>query len=198
MKKYLPNILTVSRIIIIPVLVSSFYIEARLYHLVAAGLFLFASITDFFDGYLARTLKAQSNLGRFLDPIADKLLVASVLLMLTHVRGITGLEIIPALAILCREILVSGLREFLAEIRVSVPVSTLAKFKTAVQMAALFMLLLGVEGPSIVQFEHLTSTHLTVLLGKLLLWVAAVLTIITGYAYLKAGLKYITSENENH
>jgi len=198
MKKYLPNILTISRIAIIPILISSFYIEARLYHLVAAGLFLFASVTDFFDGYLARTLKAQSSLGRFLDPIADKLLVAAVILMLTHVRGITGWEIIPALAILCREIMVSGLREFLAEIRVSVPVSALAKFKTAVQMAALFLLLLGVEGPSIEQLEHFTSTHLTVLLGKILLWVAAVLTIITGYVYLKAGLKYMTLENENN
>lgn len=198
MTKNLPNILTVSRIAIIPILVSSFYIEAKLYHLVAAGLFLFASITDFFDGYLARVLKAQSSLGRFLDPIADKLLVATVLLMLTHVDGITGLEIIPALAILCREILVSGLREFLAEVHVSVPVSALAKFKTAVQMAALFLLLLGVEGPSIEEFEHLTSVHLTVLLGKILLWVAAVLTIVTGYVYLKAGLKYMTSANENN
>jgi hypothetical protein len=198
MKKSLPNILTISRIAIIPILISSFYIEARLYHLVAAGLFLFASITDFFDGYLARTLKAQSSLGRFLDPIADKLLVAAVLLMLTHVRGISGWEIIPALAILCREIMVSGLREFLAEIRVSVPVSALAKFKTAIQMAALFLLLLGVEGPSIAGLENLTSIHLTVLLGKILLWVAAIFTIITGYAYLKAGLKYMTSENENN
>lgn len=196
MTKNLPNFLTISRIVIIPILVSSFYIEAKLYHFVAAGLFLFASITDFFDGYLARILKAQSSLGRFLDPIADKLLVATVLLMLTHVNGINGLEIIPALAILCREILVSGLREFLAEIRVSVPVSTLAKFKTAVQMSALFLLLLGVEGPSIAEVEHITSTHLTVLLGKILLWIAAVLTVFTGYAYLKAGLKYMTTDTD--
>jgi cardiolipin synthase (CMP-forming) len=197
MKKYLPNILTISRILVIPILISSFYMEGRLYHLVAAGLFLFASVTDFVDGYLARIFKAQSSLGRFLDPIADKLLVAAMLLMLTHVRGIDGWEIIPALAILCREIMVSGLREFLAEIRVSVPVSALAKFKTAVQMSALFLLLLGVEGPSIVEVENFTSTHLTVLLGKILLWLAAILTIITGYVYLKAGLKYMTSENEN-
>lgn len=193
MSKNLPNILTVSRIVVIPVLVASFYMDAKLYHWVAAGLFLFASITDFFDGYLARILKAQSSLGRFLDPIADKLLVATVILMLTHVNGISGFEIIPALAILCREILVSGLREFLAEINVSVPVTALAKIKTAVQMTALFLLLLGVEGPNIAGVQDITSVHFTVFLGKILLWVAAVLTIITGYAYLRAGLKYMTA-----
>ncbi len=197
MNKNIPNILTISRIAIIPILIASFYIEAKLYHWVAAGLFLFASVTDYFDGYLARILKAQSSLGRFLDPIADKLLVATALLMLTHVDGIAGMEIIPALAILCREILVSGLREFLAEINVSVPVSTLAKFKTAVQMAAIFLLLLGVEGPSIADVEQITSTHLTVLLGKILLWIAAILTTFTGYVYLKAGLKYMTAENDH-
>lgn len=171
--------------------------EARLYHLVAAGLFLIASVTDYFDGYLARILKAQSSLGRFLDPIADKLLVASAILMLTHVDSISGMQIIPALLILCREILVSGLREFLAEINVSMPVTALAKFKTAVQMAAIFLLLLGVEGPSIEGVEQLTSTHLTVLLGKFFLWVAAILTTLTGYIYLKAGLKYMTAANDS-
>lgn len=197
MNKNLPNILTISRILIIPVLVASFYMEAKLYHLVAAGLFLFASITDFFDGYLARMMKAQSSLGRFLDPIADKLLVAAVILMLTHVKGISGFEIIPALAILCREILVSGLREFLAESNVSMPVTALAKFKTVVQMSALFLLLLGVEGPNIEGVEHFTSVHLTVFLGKILLWVAAILTTFTGYAYLRAGLKYMTATHDN-
>ncbi len=194
MNKNIPNILTITRIAIIPILIASFYMEAKLYHWVAAGLFLFASITDYFDGYLARMLKAQSSLGRFLDPIADKLLVATAILMLTHVDGITGWEIIPALAILCREILVSGLRQFLAEINVSVPVTTLAKYKTFVQMAAIFLLLLGVEGPSIEGVEHFTSTHLTVLLGKILLWIAAILTTFTGYVYLKAGLKYMTTD----
>lgn len=198
MNKNLPNILTFSRIIVIPILVASFYIEAKMYHWVAAGLFLFASVTDFFDGYLARLLKAQSSLGRFLDPVADKLLVATVILMLTHVDGITGIEIVPALAILCREILVSGLREFLAEINVSVPVTALAKIKTFVQMSALFLLLLGVEGPSIEGVEQITSMHLTIFVGKILLWVAAILTIITGYAYLKAGMKYMTSADEHN
>jgi len=198
MNKNIPNILTFSRIAIIPILIASFYMEAKFYHFVAAGLFLFASLTDFVDGYLARLLKAQSSLGRFLDPVADKLLVATAILMLTHINGITGWEIIPAIAILCREILVSGLREFLAEINVSVPVTKLAKFKTVVQMSAIFLLLLGVEGPSIADVEQLTSTHLTVLLGKILLWIAAILTIFTGYAYLKAGLKYMIATDDSN
>jgi CDP-diacylglycerol--glycerol-3-phosphate 3-phosphatidyltransferase len=186
-----------SRIVMIPILLASFCIEGRMYHFVAAGLFLFASITDFFDGYLARKFKAQSSLGKFLDPVADKLLVSAVLLMLTYVQGISGMQIIPALAILCREIMVSGLREFLAEINVSVPVTALAKIKTFIQMSALFLLLLGVEGPSIQGVEQLTSTHFTVFLGKILLWTAAVLTTFTGYAYLKAGMKYMTSANDS-
>lgn len=191
MNKNLPNILTISRIVIIPVLIASFYIEGRMYHWVAASLFMLASVTDFFDGYLARLLKAQSNLGRFLDPIADKLLVASAILMLVHFDGIGRFDIIPAIAILCREIMVSGLREFLAQINVSVPVSNLAKIKTGVQMVAIFLLLLGVEGPSIEQVEHITELNLTVFAGRILLWLAAILTVITGYAYFKAGISHM-------
>lgn len=193
MQKSLPNILTFSRILIIPILVASFYIEGRMYHWVAAGLFLLASVTDFFDGYLARAWSAQSNLGKFLDPIADKLLVAAAILMLVHFDDIGRYDIIPAIAILCREILVSGLREFLAKLNVSVPVSNLAKIKTAVQMVALFLLLLGVEGPSFAEVETITDITLTELLGRIFLWAAAILTIITGYAYLRAGLKYMES-----
>lgn len=188
--------LTLSRIIIVPILVASFYIEGRLYHWVAASLFLLASITDFFDGYLARMLKAQSSLGKFLDPVADKLLVASAILMLVHSDDIGRYDIIPAIAILCREIMVSGLREFLAQINVSVPVSNLAKIKTAVQMTAIFLLLLGVEGPSIEEVETITEINLTELIGRIFLWVSAVITIITGYAYLKAGLKHM-AENDS-
>lgn len=183
--------LTLVRIAIIPVLIASFYIEGRLYHWVAAGLFLLASVTDFFDGYLARVLKAQSALGRFLDPMADKLLVAAAILMLVHFDDIGRYDIVAAVAILCREILVSGLREFLAETNVSMPVTRLAKFKTAVQMVAIFLLLLGVEGPSFQEVETITTITLTELLGRICLWVAAMLTLITGYAYLKAGLKQI-------
>lgn len=192
MNKNLPNMLTLSRIAIVPVLIASFYIEGRLYHWVAAGLFLLASVTDFFDGYLARMLKAQSKLGQFLDPVADKLLVAAAILMLVHFEGIGRYDIIPAIAILSREIMVSGLREFLAEINVSVPVTNLAKIKTGVQMSAITLLLLGVEGPSFEEVETLTEVTLTEFLGRTLLWVAAVLTLITGYAYLKAGLKHMT------
>jgi len=191
MNKNLPNILTISRIVIIPILIASFYIEGRMYHWVAASLFLLASVTDFFDGYLARLWKAQSSLGQFLDPIADKLLVAAAILMLVHFDGIGRYDIIPAIAILCREILVSGLREFLAETNVSMPVTSLAKIKTAVQMTAIFLLLLGVEGPTIEEVETITTITLTELLGRIFLWISAGLTIITGYAYLKAGLKHM-------
>lgn len=189
--KNIPNILTFSRIVMIPILIASFYIEGRMYHWVAASLFLLASVTDFFDGYLARTWKATSNLGRFLDPIADKLLVAAAILMLVHFEGIGRYDIIPAIAILCREILVSGLREFLAQINVSVPVSNLSKIKTAVQMIAIFLLLLGVEGPSFEQVEAITETNLTEFLGRILLWASSILTLITGYAYLRSGLKHM-------
>ena len=138
-----------------------------------------ACITDFLDGYLARTFSAQSKLGKFLDPVADKLLVGSVILLLVYYGKA---DILPATAIICREILVSGLREFLAEIRVSVPVSNLAKIKTGFQMSAIFMLLIGSKGSGFIYMD---------LLGEIALWIAAGLTLFTGYIYLKAGLKHI-------
>ncbi len=191
--KNLPNILTIFRIVIIPFLVASFYLEAALYHWVAAILFLVASITDYFDGYLARALQAQSQFGKFFDVMADKLLVTSAILMLVHFGDIGPYDIFPVLAIVCREIMVSGLREFLADINVSVPVTALSKVKTGVQMTAIVLLLLGVEGPNIEQVQQMTSLSLTVLIGRILLWVAAGLTLITGYAYFKAGMKHITN-----
>jgi CDP-diacylglycerol--glycerol-3-phosphate 3-phosphatidyltransferase len=194
MQKDIPNILTYSRIVIVPILVASFYLDGKLYHYVAAGLFALASITDFFDGYLARMWKAQSSIGKFLDPVADKLLVAAALIMLAHFGGLERYDIIAAVAIMAREILVSGLREFLAGVNVSVPVSQLAKIKTAIQMTAIFLLLLGVEGPSISELEVYTEQSLTVFIGRIGLWIAAILTSITGYAYLKAGLRHIRSE----
>jgi CDP-diacylglycerol--glycerol-3-phosphate 3-phosphatidyltransferase len=148
----------------------------------AAGLFLLASITDFFDGYLARAWSIQSRLGQFLDPIADKLLVGASILILVD-RG--AAHIVPALAIICREILVSGLREFLAELRIGMPVSRMAKLKTGVQMGAIFLLLLGTEG---------SGVEATAVIGKIALWVAAALTLFTGYAYLQAGLKHMSEE----
>lgn len=184
MKKQLPNILTYSRIVVIPVLVAEYLlVPGEWGNIVCAALFLVASITDFFDGYLARAWHAHSNLGRFLDPIADKLLVATALMLLVSEHRA---EVLPSLAILCREVLVSGLREFLADLRISVPVSRLAKYKTAAQMVAIFLLLLG----SPVASGYLLWSHQV---GCMLLWLAAVLTLITGYAYLRTGLKYLAA-----
>lgn len=184
MLKQLPNILTISRIIIIPFVLIFMYFEDSAYgHRVAAGLFLYACITDFLDGYLARAWAIQSKLGQFLDPIADKLLVGSVMIVLVYFRRA---DLFPAIAIICREILVSGLREFLAEVRVSMPVSELAKIKTTLQMIAMFILILGNEGANMGWVDNI---------GRLSLWVAAILTVITGYAYLKASLLHITREN---
>jgi cardiolipin synthase len=183
MLRQLPNILTISRVVVIPLIILSFYIDKPLAHWVAAGLFVVASVTDFFDGFLARAWSAQSRFGRFLDPIADKLLVVSIIIMLVKDDTIGNFGIVPALAIVCREILVSGLREFLAELHVAMPVSRLGKIKTSVQMAALFLLLLGPEGASgLIVVEYA---------GQLLLWVAAILTVISGYAYLKAGSRHM-------
>jgi cardiolipin synthase len=178
--KNIPNILTISRIIIIPLIVISFYFENSIFaHRFAAILFLIAGITDFLDGYLARAWHSQTNFGRFLDPIADKLLVGAVILMLVHFGRV---DILPALAIVCREILVSGLREFLAEIRISVPVSKLAKIKTAVQITSITILLLGTKGSGFIGTD---------LIGRISLWIAAALTIFTGYVYLQAGLRHL-------
>lgn len=178
-KKALPNLLTLSRILVIPVLVAAFYFDKPWSYWTGATLFAYAAITDFLDGYMARAWSAQSALGRFLDPIADKLLVAAAILMLVeHDRA----DVIPALAILCREILVSGLREYLAEFKVSVPVTSLAKVKTAVQMVAIFLLLAAPAVPPALAAQDV---------GNLLLWVAALLTLITGYAYLRTGLKHM-------
>jgi cardiolipin synthase (CMP-forming) len=181
----LPNILTFSRIIAIPVLVALLlFVDDPLGSWLAFAAYTFAGVTDFFDGYLARAWHQQSAFGRFLDPIADKLLVASVLLVLVGIDRIAGLTVLPAAVILCREILVSGLREFLAEVRVPVPVTTLSKWKTGVQMVTLGFLVVGPSGPD---FGPLTTTEI----GIIGLWGAAVLTLISGYDYLIEGLKHI-------
>lgn len=183
-KKNIPNYLTYLRIAVIPALVMVFFLKGNWGYWLSAGLFLLASITDWLDGYLARVLSAQSNIGRFLDPIADKLLVATALLLLvqSNTDDTTRADIIPAIAIVCREILVSGLREFLAEIRIGVPVSKLAKWKTAVQMAAIFLLLLGAGGPLWLHAD---------ILGRIFLWLAGILTLVTGYVYVKTGWKHL-------
>ena len=182
MLKSLPNLLTLSRILAIPVIVATFYVQGGTARWVACILFIVAAITDFFDGYLARRQNVVSSLGRFLDPIADKLLVAAVLLMLTAFDRLTQISVLPALVILLREILVSGLREYLAELRVGMPVSALAKWKTGIQMTALPLLLVGDEAPNWIPAQTL---------GEVCLWVAAVLTLITGWDYLQAGLKHM-------
>ncbi|MGP3712006.1 CDP-diacylglycerol--glycerol-3-phosphate 3-phosphatidyltransferase [Brucella sp. RRSP16] len=184
----LPNILTYGRIIAVPLVVLCFFIEGRLEssdfaRWTALGLFAFASITDFFDGYLARIWKQTSTIGRMLDPIADKLLVSAILLLLAADGTIAGWTLWAAIIILCREILVSGLREYLAELKVSVPVSRLAKWKTTAQMIALAFLLAGPAGDKIM--PYVTET------GIVLLWVSALLTLYTGWDYFKAGLKHV-------
>ena len=189
MRVNLPNILTLSRIIAIPVIVVLMFLPTPLGNWLPFGVYTYACITDFFDGYLARAWEQQSAMGRFLDPIADKLLVAGVLLMLVATDAITGLTILPAAVILFREILVSGLREFLAEVQIKVPVTILAKWKTTIQMLALGFLLVGAAGPD---FGPVTTMEI----GIVGLWIAAALTVGTGYDYLKAGLQHISETND--
>jgi cardiolipin synthase (CMP-forming) len=190
----LPNLLTFSRIVAIPLVVVTFYLPPPYGPWIGCVLFSLAGFTDWLDGKLARLWKQQSELGRFLDPIADKLLVVAVLFMLGAVQlqrpqpnpvALTLLYILPALVIISREILVSGLREYLAGLRVRVPVSRLAKWKTGIQMGAIGVLLVGDAGPSGVPL---------IVIGELMLWAAAVLTIITGYDYLRAGLTHINDK----
>jgi cardiolipin synthase (CMP-forming) len=178
----LPNLLTLSRIVVIPLVIATFAVPAPHGPWAGCVLFSLAGFTDWLDGRLARLWQQQSELGRFLDPIADKLLVGATLFMLAVVHRISAYGILPALVILCREILVSGLREHLATLRVRVPVSRLAKWKTAIQMVAIGVLLVGDAGPAALPVRDL---------GELLLWIAAILTLMTGYDYLRAGLIHI-------
>jgi len=181
MKLNISNLLTLSRIIVIPIIVACIYLKSPLYGWIAFFLFCSASVTDYFDGYLARIRNEVSNLGTFLDPIADKLLVAAVILILTSKEVIADWETIPALIILLREIAVSGLREYLAGIKVSVPVSKIAKLKTTLQLVALAILILSESGISIIPI---------LFMGKIALWSAGLLTLYTGYDYLKSGLRH--------
>ncbi|MGE3247883.1 MAG: CDP-diacylglycerol--glycerol-3-phosphate 3-phosphatidyltransferase [Beijerinckiaceae bacterium] len=183
----LPNILTYGRVAAVPVVVALlFWPEKDWARWTALGIFALAAVTDFLDGYLARAWSQQSSLGRMLDPIADKLLVAACLLMLAFDQQITGVSIWAALIILLREILVSGLREFLAELRVSVPVSTVAKWKTTVQLLAIGFLIAGPAGETV-----LPGTEI---IGIVLLWIAAILTLYTGWDYMKASMKHVPDE----
>lgn len=177
-----PNVLTYARIAAVPALVACLFIGGETGRWAAFWLFAGAAATDWLDGYLARRLEQQSTLGRMLDPIADKLIVGAALIMLVHDRTIDGWSIWAAIVILCREILVSGLREFLAELNVQVRVTNLAKWKTGVQMVALAALIAGPAGDKML--PGLSTT------GIGLLWLAAGLTLWTGYDYLKAGFRH--------
>jgi cardiolipin synthase (CMP-forming) len=184
----LPNLLTLSRIMAVPLLVFLLWRPTPIDYAVTFVLYCLVGITDYFDGYVARAQGRISRLGQFLDPIADKIMVAAVLVMLISSRKanpipeVDGLHIIPALVILLREIIVSGLREFLAPLNVSMPVSTLAKWKTTLQLVALGALILGGAFPA-ETWVHLVG------LGSL--WLAAALTLITGYDYLRIGLRHM-------
>lgn len=182
----LPNVLTYGHIAAVPALVACLYfLQGDVARWSAFALFVVAGITDWLDGYLARAWEQQSTLGAMLDPIADKLLVGAALMMLVYDGTIGKISIWAAIIILCREILVSGLREFLAELNVKVRVSMLAKWKTAVQMIALAVLLAGPAAE-----KSLPGAEAT---GITLLWLAALLTLWTGYDYLKAGVKHAMS-----
>ncbi|MBU0724088.1 MAG: CDP-diacylglycerol--glycerol-3-phosphate 3-phosphatidyltransferase [Alphaproteobacteria bacterium] len=186
----LPNLLTLSRIAAIPGLVALLFFDAPLYRWLACGLFAVAALTDYFDGYLARYMGQISAFGRFIDPIADKLFVAATLLMLVHAERVSEISVIAVLIILCREILVSGLREFLAGTAASLPVTKLAKWKTGLQMASIGVLIMGDVGNMLI--NPILGIDLPLqLIGEILLWGAAVLTLITGYDYLRAGLRHM-------
>ena len=185
----LPNILTYGRVLAVPAVTALlFWHTENWMRWLALAIYAAAAVTDYFDGYLARAWSQQSSLGRMLDPIADKLLVAATLLMLVHAETIVSWSIWAAIVILCREILVSGLREFLAELRVSVPVTALAKWKTPAQLLALGFLIAGPAGEVVLPG--------TVTIGVTLLWIAAALTIYTGWDYMQAGMKHVIDEEE--
>jgi CDP-diacylglycerol--glycerol-3-phosphate 3-phosphatidyltransferase len=180
----LPNLLTYGRLAAVPAVVALLYWpEDRWSRWFALAIFVAAAITDYLDGYFARAYAQQSALGRMLDPIADKLLVAACLLMLVADKTITSWHIWAAIVILCREILVSGLREFLAELKVSVPVSRVAKWKTTLQLVAVGFLIAGPAGETVLPG--------TIAIGIVLLWVAAILTIYTGWDYFRSGIGHL-------
>jgi cardiolipin synthase (CMP-forming) len=186
MLKTLPNLLTLSRIAVIPLVVGTFYLDHPWDAWLGGVLFAAACVTDWLDGHFARRWQQISAFGRFLDPIADKLLVSMILMMLVAFNRLSALTLFPALIILAREILVSGLREFLAGLRVSVPVSRLAKWKTGIQMGAIGVLLVSGALPAATQIEWA---------GEALLWLAATLTLVTGYDYLTHGLTHMEAED---
>ena len=194
MLKKIPNLLTIGRIIIVPFFVLSFYLPGFYGDLTALILFIVASFTDFLDGMLARILGEESKLGELLDPIADKIIVATALILLVMDGTIRHYEVIAAIIILTREILISGLREFLAKGKVKLPVSNLAKLKTVLQMVSIALLLSGDTGNKIINFQDYTAQTI----GIILLWLSAALTLYTGYNYMRKGIDHAISEDNKN
>ena len=191
MLKKIPNILTIGRIIIVPFFVLAFYLPGFYGDLTACILFVIASFTDFLDGMLARMMGEESKLGELLDPIADKIIVATALILLVMSGTIRHYEVIAAIIILTREILISGLREFLARGQIKLPVTNLAKLKTFLQMVAIALLLTGETGNKILNFQDYNAQTI----GIILLWLSAFLTLYTGYEYLRKGIDHAISED---
>ena len=191
MKFKFPNYLTIGRIIIFPVFVFTYYLPGFYGDVIPFALFVLASFTDFLDGLLARMYKEESKLGELLDPIADKIIVATALILLVMDGTIKNYEVIAAIIILTREILISGLREFLAKGKINLPVSNLAKTKTFLQMFAISALLTGETGNKIINFQDYNAQTI----GIILLWLSAFLTLYTGYEYLRKGIDHAISED---
>ena len=191
MIRKIPNILTIGRIIIVPFFVLAFYLPGFYGDLTALILFIVASFTDFLDGMLARMLGEESKLGELLDPIADKIIVATALILLVMDGTIRNYEVIAAIIILTREILISGLREFLAKGKIKLPVSNLAKLKTVLQMVSIALLLSGDTGNKIINFQDYNAQTI----GIILLWLSAALTLLTAYDYMRKGIDHAMSED---
>ena len=187
----IPNILTIGRIIIVPIFVISFFLPGFFGDLIPFFLFVLASFTDYLDGLLARLFKEESKLGELLDPIADKILVSAALILLVMNTTIKNYEVIAAIIILTREILISGLREFLAKVNVDMPVTGLAKLKTFIQMMSIAILLTGESGNKIINFQDYNAQTI----GIVLLWLSAFLTLYTGYDYLIKSIDHAISED---
>lgn len=194
MKFKIPNYLTIGRIIIVPFFVVAYYLPGFYGDIIPFGLFLIATFTDFLDGLLARMYKEESKLGELLDPIADKIIVATALILLVMDGTIKNYEVIAAIIILTREILISGLREFLAKGKIKMPVSGLAKVKTFLQMFSIAILLTGETGNKLVNFEDYNAQTI----GIIILWLSAFLTLYTGYDYLRKGIDHAISEDKKN
>ena len=194
MKIKIPNYLTIGRIIIVPIFVLTFYLPGFYGDIIPFSLFVIASFTDFLDGLLARMYKEESKLGELLDPIADKIIVATALILLVMDGTIKNFEVIAAIIILTREILISGLREFLAKGKVNMPVSGLSKLKTFLQMFAISILLLGQTGNKLINFQDYNAQTI----GIIILWLSAFLTLYTGYDYLRKGIDHAISKDEKN